>query len=130
MEEYLKSKKYLIIATLICSLFAIMVSKAFDYMPKPIKDSSVNSSYSDKKTASKQINTLNDSDESGIEDDDYDSDEEDNTDEDSGDDDDNSQSENENQYQTEYKSTPSYSDNLMEIPAPKGTDEEEVIAID
>ncbi len=128
--EDFNSKKYMILLALMCILLLIMTIKVFDYMPQPIKETELNPqnyeqvSNSEGQTVSENVQN----DEAAEEDD-----------EDEGDDEeeDNSEDETDSSYDNnhkhghiDYMPSPSYKMmDLEEIPAPKGTVEEEINAI-
>ncbi len=130
MEEYFNSKKYIILLVIICLLFTIMVAKIFDYMPKqinnqdyegytPVFNTGINGSQLRGQFSDEQIRE-------SYENEDTDDDDEENEDEDNNSEEENT-AENERTGHIQYlpKSYPDMN-NFEEIPAPKGTVEEEI----
>ena len=120
MEEYFNSKKYIILLVIICLLFTIMVAKIFDYMPKqinnqdyegytPVFNTGINGSQLRGQFSDEQIRES------------YENEDEDNNSEEEN------TAENERTGHIQYlpKSYPDMN-NFEEIPAPKGTVEEEI----
>ena len=120
MDEYFNSKKYVILLIIVCLLFAMLILKSFDYLPKP--DNIPPAQYS---TEESSVNYTKDSDK------------ENNANRD--DSDDNNTSADENDYDDDYhksghidfeKNAYPDKDNFEEFPAPKGINEETVQTYD
>lgn len=130
MEEYFNSKKYIILLVIICLLFTIMVAKIFDYMPKqinnqdyegytPVFSNGVSGSQFRGQFSDEQVREYYENENAEAEDED-DEEEANNTEEENT-------ADNSRSGHIEYlpKSYPDIN-NFEEIPAPKGTVEEEI----
>ena len=128
-SNYFNSKKYIILLVIVCSLFAILTAKVFDYMPQPVDNQEYNRYYpSSLKTELKNQNNEQINDEESLADEDADEDEDDEDD----DDEDNIEDEQEDNYNQHQKSghidfMPKTTE-FDEIPAPKGAVEEVINA--
>lgn len=119
MDNYFNSKKYIILLVVVCILFAILIIKIFDYLPKP--DNIPPSGYTTEKTS---VNNTDDAVNESYDNEDADSDEEDEDDDDTSEDDDNIDDNHKSGHiDFEQKSYPDIN-NFEEIPAPKGSNEE------
>ncbi len=118
MDNYFNSKKYIILLVIVCILFAILIIKFFDYLPEPdnipptghsIRESSVINT----DDAVNDSSDNEDAESENEEEDEDDASEEDNIDE----------NHKTGHIDFERKSYPDIN-NLEEIPAPKGSNEE------
>ena len=135
MEEYFNSKKYIILLVVVCILFTIMTVKVFEYMPKPLNNQEA------EEYSPQFINNKNDSEYNNEQDentyaensDDEEYNEEEDDDEDEDDDKDSSVEEKQQKSgHIDFMPKSSYQNlnDLEEIPAPKGTNEEKIQAYD
>lgn len=135
MDNFFNSKKYIILLIVVCLLFTIITVKVFDYMPKPVN----NMEYNEYKT-----NFNNDNDDSMLnqtkesyannnDDDEEEIDEDvDENDEDEYDDDDTTDNVQNRSGHVDFMPQSSNQNTIdfIEIPAPKGSDEEKIKAYD
>ena len=123
MEEYFNSKKYIILLVIVCLLFTIMITKIFDYLPKPIDNEELNS-YSQSSYKNIDINSQNYNQET-IQDEEATVDEENEEEEEEEE-----EEEVDNTEEVDLKHKSGHidfyqnSNNFEEIPAPKGSAEE------
>ena len=134
MDEFFNSKKYIILLVIVCLLFTIITAKVFDYMPKPVNNQEYdgyipygnlnnNSTFSDTQIEKSFSANLNNEEDESDEDSQEDEDEDDDT---SVDDDMHRSGHIDFMPPSAYQNT----NDFVEIPAPKGSNEDNIQAID
>ena len=134
-SNYFNSKKYIILLILICTLLAVLTAKVFDYIPQPPENNEYEGYYphpareqllrAPSDLTNNNNSTFDETASNDDEDDDDDDDEDDNTE----------NNINDSQHKSGHidympKSAYSNNDDFGEIPAPPGTVEEQINAID